>query len=174
MRLFDLFRRREAPQPDVSGWWQTADALTGAPTADGIAALKATVVDAAQAPDLAEAQIEMIDGLEALLQLTHSPIPVLETQHRVIGADTCHYMTPASLAGEVDAGGKVFVTSARIIFASGTVASWPWHQIARIQREQRDLILELKGRPGARLRLNTYEGALVIAALAKRLTTNRP
>ncbi len=97
-----------------------------------------------------------------------------ETQHRVIGADTCHYMAPASLIEQVDSGGKVFVTSARIIFAAGTVVSWPWHQIARVRREERDLLLELKGRPGVRLRLNTYEGALVIAALVERLSSNRP
>lgn len=116
----------------------------------------------------------MLEGLEALLLLADAPLPVLETQHRVIGTDTCHYMAPASLIDQVDSGGKVFVTSARIIFAAGTVATWPWHQIARIERADRDLLIELKGRPGVRLRLNTYEGALMIAALAGRLSANRP
>lgn len=177
MGLFDRFRRRDSAQPDVSAWWQAANALTAAPTSDAVAALKATTVNAAEAPDLAEAQDEMLEGLEALLDLTQSaqsPLPVLDTQHRVIGADTCHYMAPASLIDQVDSGGKVFVTSARVIFAAGTVVSWPWHQIVRVQREERDLVLELKGRPGVRLRLNTYEGALVMAALAGRLSTNRP
>lgn len=174
MGLFDLFRRRDSAQPDVSGWWQTANALTTAPTIEAVAALKATTVNAAEAPDLAEAQDEMLEGLEALLRLAQSPLPVFDTQHRVIGSDTCHYMAPASLIEQVDSGGKVFVTSARIIFAAGTVVSWPWHQIARVQREERDLVLELKGRPGVRLRLNTYEGALVMTALAGRLSTNRP
>jgi hypothetical protein len=174
MGLFDLFRRNNSAQPDVSGWWQTANALTAAPTSEAVAALKATTVNAAEAPDLAEAQDEMLEGLEAVLQLAQAPVPVLETQHRVIGADTCHYMAPASLVDQVDSGGKVFVTSARIVFAAGTVVSWAWHQIARVQRDERDLVLDLKGRPGVRLRLNTYEGALVIAALAGRLSTNRP
>lgn len=171
---FNFFRRRDSAQPDVSAWWHTANALTAAPTIDAVAALKATTVTAAEAPDLAEAQDEMLEGLGALLHLVKSPLPVLETQHRVIGADTCHYMAPASLVDQVDSGGKVFVTSARIVFAAGTVVSWPWHQIARVQREERDLRIELKGRPGVRLRLNTYEGALVIAALAGRLSTNQP
>lgn len=174
MGLFDLFRRRDSAQPDVSGWWQAANALAAAPTMDGVVALKATTVNANEAPDLAEAQDEMLEGLEALFHLAQAPLPVLDTQHRVIGADTCHYMAPASLIEQVDSGGKVFVTSARVIFAAGTVASWPWHQIARIQREERDLVIDLKGRPGVRLRLNTYEGALIIAALAGRLSTNRP
>jgi hypothetical protein len=174
MGLFDLFRRRDSAQPDVSAWWHTANGLTAAPTLDAVAALRATTVSATEAPDLAEAQDEMLEGLEALLHLAQSPLPVLETQHRVIGADTCHYMAPASLIGQVDSGGKVFVTSARIVFAAGAVVAWPWHQIARIQREERDVLLDLKGRPGVRLRLNTYEGALVMAALAGRLSTNRP
>lgn len=171
--LSNFFRRRDAAQPDVSAWWKSANALTLAPTIEGVAALKATTVNAGDAPDLAEAQDEMIEGLEALLHLAQSPIPVLDTQHRVIGTDTCHYMAPASLISEVDAGGKVFVTSARIVFAAGTAVSWAWHQISRVQRDERDLLIDLKGRPGVRLRLNTYEGALVIAALAGRLSSNR-
>ena len=174
MGLFALFRRRESAQPDVSEWWRTANALASAPTVQGIHALKASIVSGDVVPDMAEAQDEMPEGLEALVALSQSDLPVLDTQHRVIGTDTCHYIAPASLIDQVDAGGKVFVTSARMIFASGTVLSWPWHQIATVQRQERDLLVDLKGRPGVRLRLNTYEAALVIAALVGRLTTNRP
>lgn len=144
MGLFDLFRRRESAQPDLS------------------------------AADLAEAEQEMREGLEALEAFQRSDLPVLHTQHRVIGSDACHYMAPASLIAEVDAGGKVFVTSAKIIFASGSVMSWPWHLITRIRREERDLVIDLKGRPAVRLRVNTYGDALLIEALFVRLTSNRP
>lgn len=116
----------------------------------------------------------MLDGLAALVDFARADLPVLDTQHRVIGTDTCHFLAPASLVDQVDSGGKVFVTSTRVIFASGTVLSWPWHLIARVRREDRDLLVDLKGRPAVRLRLNTYEAALVIAALVGRLTTNRP
>jgi len=38
-------------------------------------------------------------GLFCLKALAASaPLPVLNTQHRVIGTDTCHYLTPASRA----------------------------------------------------------------------------
>jgi hypothetical protein len=173
MGLFDLFRRRESAQPDVSEWWRTANALATEPNGDGIAALRATVVADDVAPDLAEAQLEMLEGLEALVAFAQSAVPVLTTQHRVIGADPCHFMAPASLIDQVDAGGKIFVTSARVIFAAGTVLSWPWHVIARVRREDRDVLVDLKGRPAVRLRLNTYEDALLFAALVGRLT-NRP
>lgn len=174
MGLFDLFRRRESAQPDVSEWWRTANALTSAPTAEGIHALKASVVSDEIAPDVAEAQHEMLEGLDALMAFAHADLPVLTTQHRVIGTDTCHFIAPASLVDQVDSGGKVLVTSTRIIFAAGTVQSWPWHLIARVRREDRDLLVDLKGRPAVHLRLNTYDAALVIAALVGRLTTNRP
>jgi hypothetical protein len=173
MGLFDLFRRRESAQPDVSDWWRTANALASAPTAGGIHELKTSVVDVNLAPDVAEAQHEMLDGLEGLVAFGQSALPVLDTQHRVIGTDTCHFIAPASLVDQVDSGGKVFVTSARLIFAAGTVLSWPWHLITRARREDRDLLVDLKGRPAVRLRLNTYEAALLIAALVSRLT-NRP
>ena len=116
----------------------------------------------------------MREGLEALAAFERSDLPVLHTQHRVIGSDACHYMAPASVIAEVDAGGKVFVTSAKIIFASGSVMSWPWHLITRIRREERDLVIDLKGRPAVRLRVNTYGDALLIEALFVRLTSNRP
>lgn len=116
----------------------------------------------------------MREGLEALAAFERSDLPVLHTQHRVIGSDACHYMAPASVIAEVDAGGKVFVTSAKIIFASGSVVCWPWHLITRIRREERDLVIDLKGRPAVRLRVNTYGDALLIEALFVRLTSNRP
>jgi hypothetical protein len=109
-----------------------------------------------------------------LLAFRHADLPVLDTQHRVIGTDTCHYIAPASLIDQVDSGGKVFVTSARVIFAGGTVLSWPWHLITRVQRHERDIKLALKGRPAVRLRLNTYDGALLTNAVIGRLTSNRP
>ncbi len=136
--------------------------------------MRASIVSDDVAPDVAEAQHEMLDGLAALVDFARADLPVLDTQHRVIGTDTCHFLAPASLVDQVDSGGKVFVTSTRVIFASGTVLSWPWHLIARVRREDRDLLVDLKGRPAVRLRLNTYEAALVIAALVGRLTTNRP
>ncbi len=169
MGLFDLFRRRESAQPDTTAWWRSANALATEPTIDGIAALRASIVSDEDAPDVADAQREMVEGLDALLAASASPVPVVNTQHRVIGADTCHYLTPASLADQVDGGGKLFVTSARMVYASGGVQAWPWHLIARVHRLERDLVVELKGRPPVRLRLNTYEDALVVCALAARL-----
>lgn len=175
-----MFRRllaRIAPsqQPDTSAWWREAAALVTAPDSDRLAALKSQVIDAAQAPDAAELQEEMIDGLERLLALANTPsLPVVATQHRVIGGEVCHFIAPVSLIQDVDATGKLFATVERLVFAAGTVKQWPWHAIAAITRVERDVVIDLRGRPeAARLRTNTYGDAIVLVALADRLRANR-
>jgi hypothetical protein len=174
-----MFRRllgRAAPaQPDTSAWWREANALAGNPDRDRIAALRAQVEDAVKAPDIAELQEEMIDGLEGMLALVREPaLPVIATQHRVIGQEVCHFIAPVSLIEEVDASGKLFATADRLVFAAGTVRQWPWHAIAALARVERDVMIDLRGRPAAaRLRTNTYGDALLLVALAERLRANR-
>jgi hypothetical protein len=170
-RLFS----RAPQQPDVSSWWTRANRLADAPTGDEVAALRASMLDEATFPDQAEAQQEMVEALATLLTLTTTPtLPVVATQHRVIGTDTCHHLVPAALVEPPDGGGKLFVTSARLIYAAGTVQAWPWHLVARIRRMNRDLLVELKSRPPIGLRLNTYEDAVVIHAIAASLLGQTP
>ena len=174
-----MFRRllgRVAPaQPDTSAWWREANALAGTPDTERIAALRAQIADAGKAPDVAELQEEMIDGLERLLDLAQQTVlPVIATQHRVIGNEVCHFIVPVSLIEHVDASGKLFATAERLVFAAGTVRQWPWHSIQAITRVERDVVIDLRGRPAAaRLRTNTYGDALLLVALAERLRGNR-
>jgi hypothetical protein len=170
-----LFGRNTSVQPDTSGWWRDANALAARPDPERVAALKATVADAAAAPDAAELQEEMIDGLERVIALANEPVlPVIATQHRVIGSEVCHLIAPVSLIEQVDVAGKLFATAGRLVFAAGTVRQWPWHSIAALRRDERDVVIDLRGRPAvARLRTNTYGDALLIVALAERLRVNR-
>ena len=159
-----LFGRNKSAPPDTSAWWREANALATSPDPARLAALKASVVDGATAPDAAELQEEMIDGLErALSSLKYSPLDD--------GCEVCHLIAPVCLIEQVDVAGKLFATAGRLVFAAGTVRQWPWHSIAAITRSERDLLIDLRGRPGAaRLRTNTYGDALVIVALANRLS----
>ena len=51
---------------------------------------------------------------------------------------------------------------------------WPWHAIPALARVERDVVIDLRGRPAAaRLRTNTYGDALLLIALAERLRANR-
>ena len=171
-----LFGRSTPAQPDTADWWREANAMALRPDADRLTALRSKVVDAASAPDAAELQEEMIDGLERLIALAGEPaLPVIATQHRVIGSEACHFIAPVSLIEQVDSSGKLFATAARLVFAGGSVRQWPWHTVATITREERDVVIGLRGRPGAaRLRTNTYGDAMLIVALAERLRAISP
>jgi hypothetical protein len=170
-----LARVTRPQQPDTSAWWREAHALALAPDQARVAALRSQMLDPQTAPDIAELQEEMVDGLERLLVLAgESTLPVVATQHRVIGNEVCHFIAPVSLIEQVDASGKLFATAERLVFAAGAVKQWPWHSIASLTREERDVVIDLRGRPGAaRLRANTYGDAIVIVALAGRLRSNR-
>lgn len=165
-----LFGRRADTTPDVSEWWAAAHAAAHAPSPDTIAALRADRRDPVTYPDIAEAQDEFLDALTALSALpADGPLPAVPTQHRVIGADICHYIAPASLGEQLDGGGKVFVTSARLILVAGGVHAWAWHSVASIVRQERDLTFTIRGRAPVVLRFNSYEHALVVNAMAERL-----
>jgi hypothetical protein len=170
-----LFGRNAPVQPDTSQWWREANALASKPDADRLTTLRSSIVDAATAPDAAELQEEMLDGLERLVALGQAAsLPVVATQHRVIGTEACHFITPVSLIENVDVAGKLFATAERLVFAAGTVRQWPWHAVATMTREERDVVIDLRGRPAAaRLRANTYGDALFLIALAERLRTNK-
>lgn len=170
-----LFGRNQSVQPDTAAWWREANVLAVSPDAGRLATLKAAMADAATAPDAAELQEEMIDGLERVLALAkETALPAIPTQHRVIGSEVCHLIIPVSLIEQVDVSGKLFATTGRLVFAAGAVRQWPWHSVATLARDERDILIDLRGRPGAaRLRTNTYGDALVIVALSERLRINR-
>ena len=141
------------------------------PTAQALDALHASVARTSDDLDEAERQEEMVDGLRQLLAVAETPdLPVVVTQHRVIGTDACYFVAPVSLTGEVAAPGKLFVTANRLIFASGKVQAWPWHRVHEIVRAGRSIGVVLNGgSEGVRLQCNTYGDALVVWHLAGRL-----
>jgi hypothetical protein len=166
--------RQPSRAPNTDAWWRTADAVAAAP---GGAAIDRLAHDAlphdstnpAHA-DEAERQQEMIDGLRALRLLTDQPaVPIVVTQHRVIGADTCHYVAPVTLAGESGAGGKLFLTSARLIFAGVSVTAWPWHRVRDVVRRERDIIVTATGGSALHVQANTFADALCVCFLCGTL-----
>ncbi|MFI5178276.1 MAG: hypothetical protein ACHQO8_06925 [Vicinamibacterales bacterium] len=132
--------------------------------------LRTGVVPAAESPDEAERQEEMIDGLAQVLGVVAAPaLPVVVTQHRVIGTDVCHFVAPVSLTGNVSVPGKLFLTAERRIFAGGRVQAWPWHRVHDVIRAGRVLAVVLTGgTEGLRAQCNTYGDALVARHVAGR------
>jgi len=172
---WSFFKKRAAPvHPGVAQWWQHAAALALSPAPDGVDQLRTRLVPEAEL-DERERQIEMIEGLEQLCALSKfETMPVLDTQHRVIGSDACHFMAPVSAPDHGDAIGKLFLTSERVIFAGGASIAWPWHRVRRITRHERDVLFEGGDTLALRLRCNSYGDALVAAAIGERLRHRQP
>ena len=147
-----------------------ANAAATAITPEAIERLRARLSATGVSRDDVERQEEMVDGLQQLLDAASGPVPVVDTQHRVIGADVCHLAVPATLAGEVDTPGKLFVTSARLIFAGGRVQAWPWHRVRQLVRVERSLAVSVSGAAdGIHLTCNSYGDALVALYIAGRV-----
>src|SRR6185369_11149778 len=98
MALFGWLSRRtkDGTQAWRTEWNAAVDALDGSAVARLDAALRA-------APPLAddvEVEQEMLDGFKQLLALeaalAASGPPVIETSHRVVGHDACHFSAPVS------------------------------------------------------------------------------
>jgi len=165
-----FFKKRAAPaHSEIDHWWRDASALVLHPTRDGVDLLRPRLAPEAEL-DERERQVEMLEGLELLCDLAASAaVPVLDTQHRVIGADVCHFMSPVSAPDMGDAIGKLFLTSQRVIFAGGASIAWPWHRVRRVTRHERDVLFEGGDTLALRLRCNSYGDALAAMAIGERL-----
>lgn len=168
--IWRVFKKSSSPS-STDSWWRDAERTADAPTAAAIDDLAGRIADADAHPDEAERQEEMIDGLRQLALVAAAlELPVVVTQHRVIGADRCHVVTPVSLTGDVSTPGKLFLTGERLVFAGGRVSAWPWHRVRDIARRGRHLVLVgTDGAEAMQLQCNTYGDALVIEHVAKRL-----
>ena len=126
-------------------------------------------------PDI-ELECEMLDALEALRTMQRAIAnggpPIIETHHRVIGTEACHFTAPASIAtDQAQAAGRVLLTRTRAVFVgAGRTAATPWHQVHDVARLQRDVLLARPDQtPVAHFRFNTYADAVVCAFLASHL-----
>ena len=135
-------------------------------------------LDALELPDDdIEVEREMLDGLRELWrlhgELDSAGLPSIETGHRVIGADVCHFSAPASMPDdEAQPSGRLLLTSARAIFAGGArTRSLPWHAVGKILHSERDILLVRKDQGLYRFRCNTYSDALRGTLIAERLVT---
>ena len=161
--------RSAAADPAILLWWRHADEAAHAPTADAIASLEAATA-AGPGQDDSERQAEMTEGLRQLLAVAgQRELPVIATRHRVIGADVCHFIAPATKIDSGDEVGKLFLTAQRLIFVGGAVATVPWHRVRGLVREGRAVGVSVSGADGWQFRCNTYGDALLACHLAGRL-----
>lgn len=175
--MFGWFRRsRDNQQDPIARWrsiWAQAIETAGGATADE---LRRQLHLAAQPGTDVELEEEMLDALSQLEAIRHDvgrgALPQVQTQHRVVGTDACHFTAPASLPGDVSqASGRVLLTGGRSIFVgAGRTAALAWHSVHQIARLDRDVILLRADRSAAaHYRFNTFGDAVVAAYLAGHL-----
>jgi hypothetical protein len=182
MGLFEWLKGRGRTLEDsrLRGWrdaWSRAAAGSGNQPSERLAA----ELDGFGLPeDDIEVEREMLDALrerdELATAVRVTGLPHIETGHRVVRGEPCHYSAPASMPDETgQPSGRLLLTSHRAIFvggANGMAAAW--HLIADAAHIDRDLVLIRSGRERVyRFRCNSYGDALRAAFIAGELIANR-
>jgi hypothetical protein len=123
-----------------------------------------------------EIEEEMLDGLERLIALTgdlaDGRLPHLETSHRIVGTDACHFSAPVSMPDDAaQPTGRLLLTGTRVVFAGGArPTTLAWHATGEVMQADRDVLLIRSDRETAyRFRCNNYGDALIAAAIARHL-----
>src|SRR5690242_17657487 len=100
MGLFGWLKPR-SDNGAVRAWRDRWGRAVAALDADAVASLEAALRQQPPLADDIEMEEEMLDGLRHLLDLERdlaaSRLPVVDTTHRVVGADRCHFSAPVSL-----------------------------------------------------------------------------
>src|SRR5262249_53709167 len=182
MGLLDWLKGHRAPLEDSRlREWRNAWAKVAATTDDERIAQLAAELDGFGLPDDdIEIEREMLDALrdrrELLATVRASGLPMIETGHRVVRGEPCHYSAPVSMPEEPgQPAGRLLMTSARAIFiggANGLAAGW--HTISDTTHVDRDLVLTRNAGDQVYIfRCNSYGDALRAAFIAGELVARR-
>jgi hypothetical protein len=159
-------------------WRRAWDAAARAPNQEEVAHLRVKLDAIALPEDDIEIEREMLAGLDELAKLeavvASTGLPVIDTGHRVVGSDACHFMAPVSMPDEPSQpSGRLFLTAARAIFAGGAKATTlPWHAVSEVLQQTRDVVLVRHDRETLyRFRCNAFADAMCAAFLARALAT---
>lgn len=183
MGVWEWLRRKRAPQEDprLTEWKRQWSAAVLSLDVASARALR-TRLDALGLPeDDIEIEREMLDALDAAAALREairtSGLPVVETGHRVVGHDRCHFSAAATMIDEPgQPSGRLLLTSARAVFAGGPSAvSTAWHMVVEARHLERNLVLVRNGRDRIyRFQCNSYGDALRASLIAGELIRKKP
>jgi hypothetical protein len=177
MGLSDWWKRKKSfEHSGLVEWRQQWRAACAEADASSAATLGEALTRLGLPEEEIEIEREMLDGLERLVHLRAAAraaeLPVLETGHRVVGRDLCHFSVPSSMPDEQSQpAGRLIFTDARAIFTGGPKAiTIAWHTVADVLDEQRDIVLVTRGRALCRrFRCNVFADALGGAFVARVL-----
>ena len=180
MSLFEWLKgKRNGGDPRLMEWRRAWNASAAEPDSNVVSALQTHLDRLGLPEEEIEIEREMLEGISQLTQLRlsvdASGIPVVETGHRVVGHDTCHFSTPVSMPDDAaQPAGRLFLTNARAIFTGGARATTvAWHAIGEVVHGHRDVVLVRRDRDTIyRFRCNSYADAMCGAYLARRLAAS--
>lgn len=126
-----------------------------------------------------ELEIEMVHGALDLLvleeRLLQDGLPVLEHQHKALGADQCHFRCSAFTVDEAGhRPGRLFLTHRRLIFLASPLFALPWSATTSIEDDARDIVVSTVT-PGLayRFHCNSFSdarcGVLIARTLMRRV-----
>ena len=177
MGLFGWLTRRQT-EDGTRAWREAWTRAVAALDADALPELEGALRRHPPMADDVEVEEEMLDGLRQLLTLEHdlaaARLPIVDTTHRVVGADRCHFTAPVSIPDDpAQPTGRLLLTSTRAAFAGAArTPALPWHAVREVVQSGRDVIFVI-GRSGEddgqRFRCNSYAEALCGAAIARHL-----
>ena len=173
--MFEWLKRSKKQETDrLASWRKTWAAAIDGTSHSTPEALRAQLDLARTDGDDVEVELEMLDASDALAGLERTlgggHLPVVETRHRVIGTESCHFAAPASLPEDTSqASGRVLFTATRATFVGGgRTSATPWHAVHEVLRSERDVLLvRADHTPAAHFRFNTYADAVSAARLAR-------
>jgi hypothetical protein len=182
MGVFRWFKGKGAggEDPRLTAWKHAWVQACDAPSAALVAELTRNLNVLNLPEEEIEIEREMLAGLDELVKLhdavTQQGLPVLQTGHRIVGREPCHFSAPCSMPDEPSQpGGRLMFTSVRAIFAGGaTSITVPWHAVAKVLPQHRDVLLIRRDRETLyRFRCNVFGDALTAAFLARTLSSRR-
>src|SRR3954463_13758398 len=148
--------------PRLQRWRENWSKAAASPDHAPVVRLADELASFALPEDEIEIEREMLQALtdrqELAAAIHASGLPRVETGHRVVRGEPCHYSEPASMPDEpAQPGGRLLLTAARAIFiGGGQTHSAAWHTISAALHSARDVVLVKNGREHAyRFRCNT-------------------
>jgi hypothetical protein len=176
MGLFEWLKGSAAHANGLNAWRREwADAVK-TPDAEALERLRRALHAQPPLADDTEIEEEMLEGLERLIALTidlaDGRLPRLESSHRIVGSDACHFSAPVSMPEDAaQPTGRLLLTGTRAVFAGGArPTTLAWHAAAEVVQADRDVLLIRSDRETAyRFRCNNYGDALAAAAIARHL-----
>lgn len=181
MGVLDWFRGGKGrAYRQVDEWHRAWSDAAAAPEASRIVELERRLAALGRPEEDVEIEREMLAGLSELVDLrqasSNGTLPTIETGHRVVGTDICHFSVPSSRPDHpAQPSGRLILTNRRAIFAGGAQAlTVPWHAVTQVTATDRDIILVRADRETLyRFRCNSYGEALRGTFIARHLSDGR-